>query len=307
MAILLGDNEYGKAECRVVRVVRDTPRHEIRDFTVSTSLRGDFAAAHTIGDQADVLPTDTQKNTAYAYAKEHARGEIEPYALVLARHFVDDVEPVRGARVEVAEHAWDRITVDGEPHDHAFVRRGQEVRTTVVTVDGQGDEKGDGSSAWVVSGLTGLVVLKSTGSEFSGFLRDAYTTLPDTDDRIMATSLTCRWRYADTDAAVDWRAAYDEIRATLLARYADVHSRALQQTLWEMGRAVLEVRPEVVEIRLTAPNIHHFEVELARFGVQSRGEVFHVADRPYGLIHATVVRDDAPPPGLAWRTSASVS
>ncbi len=299
MAIVLGDNEYGKAECRVVRVVRDTPRHEIRDLTVSTSLRGDFSAAHVVGDQSDVLPTDTQKNTVYAYAKQHALGEIEPYALALARHFVDDVEPVLGARVEVAQHAWDRITVDGRPHDHAFVQRGQEVRTAVVTVDGD--------SAWVVSGLTGLVVMKSTGSEFQGFLRDGYTTLPDTDDRIMATSLTCRWRYADADAAVDWRAAYDEIRATLLARYADVHSRALQQTLWEMGRAVLDVRPDIAEIRLTAPNIHHFEVDLARFGVESRGEVFHVADRPYGLIHTTAVRDDAPAAGPAWRTSASVS
>ena len=203
----MGPNQYGKAENRVVRIYRDTPRHEIRDVNVSTSLRGDFSDAHLTGDQARILPTDTQKNTCYAYAKEKGLGAIEDYALTLARHFVEDVAPVDGARVEVDEYTWDRIEVGGQPHDHTFVRRGQEVRTTVVTVDGTGDDQ----RTWVVSGLKDLVVLKSTGSEFRGFLTDRYTTLRETTDRIMSTSLVARWRYRATD--VDWDATYAEIRA----------------------------------------------------------------------------------------------
>ncbi len=302
MSIVLGPNQYGKAENRVVRIHRDTPRHEIRDVNVSTSLRGDFTAAHLHGDQSSVLPTDTQKNTCYAFAKSKGLGDrdgagaIEDYALTLARHFVDDVPPVTGARVEVAEYAWDRIVVDGAGHDHSFVRRGQEVRTCVVTADG----KASAQRVWVVSGLTDLMVLKSTGSEFHGFLRDEYTTLAETTDRVMATALTARWRHLGAEA--DWDAQYAEIRAILLATFATVHSLALQQTLWEMGKAVLEASPGVAEIKLSAPNKHHFVVDLAPFGLDNPGEVFHVDDRPYGLIQADVLRDDAGEPGLAWYT-----
>jgi urate oxidase len=296
MGIVLGANQYGKAENRVVRIYRDSPRHEIRDLNVSTSLRGDFSAAHLVGDQARVLPTDTQKNTVYAFAKQHGIGALEDYALALARHFVDDVEPVEGARVEADEYAWDRIDIAGEPHDHAFVRRGGEVRTTVVTVHG----KGSGQRAWVVSGLKDLVVLKSTGSEFRGFLTDGYTTLRETTDRIMATSLVARWRYLGTE--VDWDACYAQIRTILLERFAAVHSLALQQTLWEMGKTVLEARSDVAEIKLSAPNKHHFVVDLSPFGLENPNEVFHADDRPYGLIQASVVRDDAEDAGLAWYT-----
>jgi urate oxidase len=293
MGIVLGPNQYGKAETRVVRVVRDEPRHELRDLNVSTCLWGDFGAAHTVGDQARVLPTDTQKNTCYAYAKERGIDQIEDYALALARHFVDDVDSVAGARVEVEEYAWDRVVVDGREHDHTWVRRGGEVRTAVVTVVG--------ADAWVVSGLRDLVVLKSTGSEFAGFLRDRYTTLPETDDRVLATSLTARWRWAG--AVHDWRRACVAVRQALVERFAMVHSLALQQSLWEMGRAALQAEPAVAEVRLSAPNKHHFVVDLTPFGLDNAGEVFHADDRPYGLIQASVTRDDAPDAGPAWATS----
>jgi urate oxidase len=290
MAIILGPNQYGKAETRVVRVYRDTPRHEIRDLNVSTSLRGDFEAAHITGDQAAVLPTDSQKNTVFSFAGELGIGAIEDFGLLLAEHFIADSAAVSGARIEIDEYAWDRIDVDGRPHDHSFVRRGQETRTTLVTVDGGG--------AWVISGLKDLVVAKTTGSEFHGFRKDRYTTLPETDDRILATSLVAHWRYDAT--SVDWDASYTSIRALLLATFAGLHSLALQQTLHAMGRAVLEQHPEVAEIRFSAPNRHHFLVDLSPFGVANPGEVFHAADRPYGLIEATVLRDDGPDPGSAW-------
>jgi urate oxidase len=286
MGIVLGPNRYGKAETHLVRVYRDTPRHSIRDLLVSTSLQGEFEAAHVSGDQSAVLPTDTQKNTVFAYAKEHGVDQIEDFALRLARHFVSDTSSVTGARVEVDECGWDRIEVDGHGHDHAFVRRGQDVRTTTATVQ-------DGDRATVESGVKGLVVLKSTGSEFQGFLRDGYTTLADAADRILATSLEARWRYERPEG--DWSAGYSQTRAILLERFATVHSKALQHTLWEMGRAVLEARPDIAEIHLKAPNKHHFAVDLSPFGLGNPGEVFYAADRPYGLIEATVQRDDPNP------------
>ena len=298
MAIVLGPNQYGKAETRVVRISRDGSRHEIRDLNVSTSLRGDFADAHIRGDQAHVLPTDSQKNTCFAYAIEKGAGQIEDYALALARHFVGDIESVREARIEVEEYRWERASVAGAAHPHTFIRAGQDVRTTSVAVRGQGP----GQQAWVVSGLKDLVLLKSTGSEFAGFLKDPYTTLPETHDRIMATSLTARWRYA-TDSA-DWAGAHARTRQIMIERFAEVHSLALQQTLWEMGRAVLAAQPDVAEIRLSAPNKHHFLADLAPFGLENPGEVFYAADRPYGVIQCSVIREDAPPPGPAWESMA---
>jgi urate oxidase len=302
MAIVLGPNQYGKAETRVVRVYRDTPRHEIRDLNVSTVLRGDFAAAHTRGDQARVLPTDSQKNTVFAYAKEKGVGEVEDYALSLARHFVTDIAPVTGARVDVEEYRWERISVAGQAHPHAFARASSEVRTTAVTVTA-GDQA---PGCWVVSGLDGLVVLKSTGSEFHGFLKDRYTTLAEADDRILATSLTVRWRYqVPGGKPTSWDEAHAQIRQILLERFSEVHSLALQQTLWEMGKAVLEARDDVAEIRLSAPNRHHFLADLAPFGLDNPGEVFFAADRPYGLIQATVQRDDAEDAGPAWDSATA--
>jgi urate oxidase len=296
VSIVLGPNQYGKAENRVVRIYRDTPRHEIRDINVSTALRGDFSAAHLVGDQVRVLPTDTQKQTIYAFAKKVGVGQIEEFALALGRHFVHDTEPVEGCRIEIDEYEWERVSVGGVAHNHTWVRKGQETRTTILTIDG----KGSSGTETLVSGLKDLTVLKSTGSEFHGFLVDEYTTLEPTKDRVMATSLIARWRYIGTD--IDWGKTYGSIRQILLECFAEVQSLALQQTLYEMGKAVLEAHEEVAEIKFSAPNKHHFVYDLSPFGLENPNEVFHADDRPYGLIQATVLRDDAPPAGRAWDT-----
>ncbi|WP_394616170.1 factor-independent urate hydroxylase [Lentzea sp. JNUCC 0626] len=288
MAIVLGPNQYGKAENRLVTVSRNGSVHTIKDLTVSTSLRGDLADTHLTGDNAKVLATDTQKNTVYAFAKQAPVGEIEDFALRLGRHFVGSQEPISGARILIDEHSWDRI----EGNDHSFVQGSNEKRTTAVTVDG--------SSAWVVSGVRDLVVLKSTGSEFHGYPKDPYTTLKETNDRILATSVTARWRYVGTD--VDWAKSFAEIRSIMLKTFADKHSLSLQQTLYAMGEAVLQARPEVAEMRLSMPNKHHFLVDLSAFGLENDNEVFYAADRPYGLIEGSILRDDAPDAGLAWST-----
>lgn len=280
--IVLGANQYGKAECRLVRVTRDTAVHAIQDLNVTTQLRGDFAACHTDGDNSQVVATDTQKNTVYAFARDGV-GAPEDFLLRVGRHFVDEFAWVSGGVFSAEAFAWERIGVDGVPHDHAFVRSGRETRTTEVTLDGE--------ATTVVSGLKDCTVLKSTGSEFHGFPRDRYTTLPETTDRILATSLTATWRY--TGLGHDYDGLYAGIRDTLLSTFATLHSYALQQTIFEMGKAVLERYDEVAEVSLSCPNKHHFLVDLEPFGLDNPGEVFFAADRPYGLIQATVLREGA--------------
>ncbi|MCC2320621.1 factor-independent urate hydroxylase [Cellulomonas xiejunii] len=288
--VVLGANQYGKAEVRLVRVTRDTPVHEIEDLTVTTQLRGDFEACHTTGDNAHVVATDTQKNTVYAFAKRFGVGSPERFLLRLGRHFVDGFEQVTGGRLAADVHAWDRIAVDGEPHDHAFVRTGRETRRAVVQLDGD--------DVHVISGFTGATVLKSTGSEFWGFPRDAHTTLAETKDRVLATSVTAWWRWADAD--VDFEARYPVVRDLLLSTFAQVHSLALQHTIFAMGRAVLEACDDVAEVRLSCPNKHHFLVDLEPFGLENPNEVFYAADRPYGLIEAAVHREGDPPVPHVW-------
>jgi urate oxidase len=290
MAIVLGPNQYGKAEVRVVAVDRSTPRHELVDLNVSSSLRGDFTAAHTAGDNAHVLTTDAQKNTVFAFARDGI-GSPEEFGLRLARHFAGSYDWITGARVAVESYGWDRITVGGQPHEHAFRRAGAEVRTAVVTVDG--------GEAYVLAGLSDLVVLKTTGSEFWGFPRDRYTTLAETRDRILATAVTARWRYTTPD--VDFDGSFAGVRTALLETFAATHSLALQQSLYAMGEAVLERHPEVAEIRMSMPNRHHFVQDLSAYGLDNPDVVYHADDRPYGLIEGTVLRDDVPPADVAWQ------
>jgi urate oxidase len=290
MAIVLGPNQYGKAEVRVVAVDRSTPRHTLVDLNVSSRLRGDFAAAHTAGDNGHVLTTDAQKNTVFAFARDGV-GTPEEFGLRLARHFAGSYDWITGARVAVESYGWERIAVGGAEHDHSFRRAGAEVRTAVVTVDG-----GD---AHVLAGLSDLVVLKTTGSEFWGFPRDRYTTLAETRDRILATAVTARWRYTGTD--LDFDALFPSVRTALLETFATTHSLALQQSLHAMGEAVLERHPDVAEIRMSMPNKHHFLQDLSAYGLDNPDVVYHADDRPYGLIEGTVLRDDVPPAEVAWQ------
>jgi urate oxidase len=286
MAAVLGHNQYGKAENRVVRVFRDRDPHELVDYNVSVALSGGQEPAHLTGDNAPVLPTDTQKNTVYALATEDdVVAQPESFGIRLARHFVDETAPITWARVKLEMFPWSRL---GNPH--AFVRDGRHVRTASVTYDG--------ATTWVVSGVRDLVLLKTTDSEFRGYLRDRYTTLEPTSDRIMATSLLAQWLHTSHD--VDWGRSHDTVLAALQETFAGHHSLALQHTLYEMGSAMLAGQPEIAEARFSAPNRHHFVYDLARFGLDNDNEVFHADDRPYGLIEATVRRPDAPDPGQAF-------
>ena len=283
MTIVLGDNQYGKAETHVVRITRDGSRHDVKDINVSITLAGDFGETHLTGDNSKVVPTDTQKNTVFAFARDGI-GEVEDFAIRLARHFVSEFASVYRARVHIEEAGWDRI------QEQAFVRASAETRLATATCTDDG--------TWVIAGIDGMVVMKTGGSEFHGYIKDRFTTLPETTDRILATSVLARWRYSGTD--VDWKKSFEGVRRTLLETFARQHSLSLQQTLYAMGEAVLHALPDVAEIRLTMPNKHHFVVDLSPFGMANENEVFYASDRPYGLIEGSLIRDDAPDAGLAW-------
>jgi len=282
---ILGENRYGKAEVRVVHVDRGGEPHAIRDWNVSVSLAGDMREVHLSGANDRVLPTDTQKNTVYALAQQLGAVEPEVFALALARHFVDNQAGISRARIGLDSYGWTAIG------PHSLVRTGAEVRTVAVVHDEQ-------SGSQVVGGLRELTLLNTTDSEFWGFARDSYTTLAETTDRMLATSVEARWRFRGQEC--DWAAAYQRARQALLDAFAGTYSYSLQQSLYAMGCRVLAEVPELCEVRLALPNKHHFLVDLSPFGQPNDNEVYHAADRPYGLIEGQVLADDAPDAGPAW-------
>jgi urate oxidase len=287
-AVRLGPNQYGKAETRVVRVTRDGATHHLKDLNVSVSLSGDLDEVHLSGSNAHVLTTDTTKNTVFAFAKEHGIDSAEQFGIHLARHFVTSQEPLHRARIRIEEYAWERIGTPGEGR-HSFVRRGQETRLAQITYDAR-----DGGCWEVVSGIKDLVVMNTTDSEFHGFVKDRYTTLPETRDRVLATEVSGRWRFGWSDderPMPGWEESYAAVRAHLLGAFAGTYSFSLQQTLYEMGARIIEHRDEIDEVRFSLPNKHHFLVDLAPFGLENDNEVYFAADRPYGLIEATVLRE----------------
>ena len=276
----LGFNRYGKSAIRLVRVIRDGARHTVRDLTVAISLEGDFEAAHVAGDNAAVVATDTMKNTAYAFAREHLTGSIERFGHVLAHHFAAFPQ-VNRATVSIDEHRWVRIPTDDGPAPHAFLRSGDFVRTALIEAGTDGDV--------VTAGLRDLIVMKTARSAFRDFPRDELTTLPETDDRLMASRIAATWRYRE-EAGLDFDAAFDAIGATLLDVFAEHHSPSVQASIWIVGQAILERHPEVEEVTMTLPNLHHWLIDLTQFGQENEGEVFVPTTEPHGLIEATVRR-----------------
>jgi urate oxidase len=299
--IILGGNRFGKAEVRLVRIDRSQPRFAVPvDLTITSHLSGELDAVHLDGDNAGVLTTDAQKNTMYAFARDAPIESNAGFGLRLARHFVESVGSVSRAQIEILRHPWARLTADGGPAAHSFTRAGGPTLVTNVTYEA--------GRAWIVAGIQDLVVMNATGSEFKGYLKDPYTTLEETDDRILATEVQALWRYPDFEVAdrkhgpVDWEQSAEECQRLLLEAFAATYSKSLQQTLHAMGTRVLTERSEVAEIRLSMPNKHHYLVDLSRFGRDNPGLVFIAGDRPYGLIEGTVTRIQAPPPGPAWTT-----
>ena len=278
--IVMGRSNYGKSDVRLVKVNRDTDRHELTEARVDVDLEGDFEAAHVKGDNTGLLATDTMRNTVYALAKDHLTGDIEDFGLKLVDHFLEAGPKVTGVRIHFTEYLWDRIVADGREHDHSFVRTAGQRLATV-----SGDESG---TRQVEAGIDDLLVLKTTNSGWEGFLHEQYTTLPETDDRILSTVIAANWAYNITD--VSFGEAWRGVKETVLATFTDHYSPSAQNTLYRMGSAVLERFPEIERIHFSLPNRHQLLYDLGRFGMENDNEVFHASAEPYGLIEGTVER-----------------
>jgi urate oxidase len=276
----IAHSAYGKSRVRLVKVERHGERHDLTDLTVAIRFEGDFGASYVNGDNTEVLPTDTMKNTVYAFAAQGTLGEPEEFGQRLGRHFLERCRRAERVAIDLVHHLWNRIVTGDRAHPHAFLRDARAARTAHVSVTRD--------TSTIEAGLEGLVLLKSARSAFAGFPRDEYTTLAETTDRLLATSLSARWQYARAD--IPFGVSWVGVRQTLLEAFAAHDSRSVQHTLYAMADAVLASHDEVVRIHLAMPNKHHLPVDLAPFGLKNANEVFVATEEPHGLIEATVTR-----------------
>ena len=263
-----------------MQVRRRGDRHDLRDLTVAIRFEGDYDESYTAGDNRQVLPTDTMKNTVYALAARQPMHDPESFGIRLGEHFLGGNPRLRRVTVDLVEHHWRRIEIGEREHGQAFMRRGPDTR--IASVISERD------SLTVSAGVEDLLIMKTGQSAFSGFPRDEYTTLPETRDRLLATALTATWRYAEADLPFD--ATWRGVRDTLLRTFAEHQSESVQHTLYAMGQNVLDTVDVVSSITMVMPNKHHLPVDLTRLGLENRNEIFVATDEPYGRIEATLTR-----------------
>ena len=276
----LASHRYGKARVRVAKILRSKDRQSIVEIDVAAMLEGDFESSYTAGDNTKVVPTDTIKNTINILAKEKLGEELEPFAIALGEHFLKRYQQVRSASIEVSARDWRRMEVDGKPHAHSFVAGSDAKMFTRVecTRDSQSVE----------SGIRDFLILKSTGSGFENYPKDEFTTLPETADRILATSFSATWAFAKSPSS--YRDRNDKIISAMLKVFAHNYSPSAQTTLFEMGTAALQVCPEISRIELAMPNKHYLPIDLSRLGRENKNEIFTPTEEPYGQIEAVITR-----------------
>ncbi len=277
---MLTHTAYGKSAVRLVQVRRRGDRDDLRDLSVSIRFEGAYDASYIDGDNRDVLPTDTMKNTVYALAARHPVQDPESFGIRLGQHFLERNPKLQRVTIDLVEQQWRRVEIEEREHGQAFMRRGPDARTASVVAARD--------VVIVGAGVQDLLIMKTGHSAFSGFPRDEFTTLPETRDRLLATSMTATWRYAEND--VPFTATFRGIRDVLLRTFAEHDSESVQHTLYAMAQAVLDSLDIITSITIVMPNKHHLPVDLTGFGLDNRNEIFVATDEPYGRIEATLTR-----------------
>ena len=277
----LGDNRYGKSRVRLSRITRREDGHDFQEWTVRVLLHGDFESSFTEADNSKILPTDTMKNTVYSIARDSIAATIEEFAMELGDYLLNNNVQVSKASIEIDEKAWERMASDGAPEATTFKLGGPEMHTVKA-------EREKGASWSVTSGVDGLVILKTTKSAFTGYIKDRLTTLQPVTDRIFGTAATVTWDYsASSQPFAEVRA---RIISALLTEFAAHNSMSVQHTVFDMGKAVLAAAPEIARVTLTMPNLHHLLADLSPFGQDNPNHIFIPIDEPHGYIEATIER-----------------
>ena len=279
--IAVAENKYGKSRVRLIQVKRKAGWHDLREWTVETLLQGDFDSCFVEGDNSKILPTDTMKNAVYSLARNSAAGCMEEFAKELIDFLLHRNPQISAAEVSISEKSWEHLPSGGKLHPTTFIQASGEIQTAKVT-------RTQASDFSVTSGFENLVIMKTSGSAFEGYIQDSLTTLPPAKDRLLGTAMRASWSYTAGD--VEFSSLRVRVREILLSQFAGHESKSVQHTLYTMGKAVLENVAEIEDIELTMPNKHCLLVDLSRFGQDNPNEIFVPVDEPHGNIQARLRR-----------------
>jgi urate oxidase len=273
-------HQYGKAHVRVMKVTRHGAQHFLKELDVEVGLSGDFDASYTKSDNRLVVATDSMKNTVNVFAKKKLGMENEEFGIVLGEHFLKTYPQVKRVEINLSERCWGRIQVGGKPHAHAFTEKSPAKPFARIVCTKK--------DTLIESGIEELLILKTAGSGFEKFLRDEFTTLPETSDRIFATKLKATWTY--TKKPKSYFVTNEKILAAMLAVFANNFSPSVQVTLFQMGEAALKAAPQIEKVHLAMPNKHYLLINLSPFGLENKNELFVPTDEPHGQIEGSVIR-----------------
>jgi urate oxidase len=279
----LTHNTYGESRVRLLRVMRRGSVHELKDLTLSIHFEGDFDAAHTSGDNRKILPVNTMTNTVYVLARQYPAEAVEEFVLHIVEHFLTYNPQLSRIRVTASERPWSRILIAEKSHHSAFISNTGERRTVHITAARE--------HTILQSGIENLLVLKTTGAAFEGFLRDPYTTIQRSSNSVISADINTTWTYETSESEAPYSAAWHGIRKILLETFDNHEGRSLQHTVYAMGQAVLDNFEAVAEIRLTLADNLYSPVDLKPFGMENESEVFMPVEEPCGSIEATLRRE----------------
>jgi urate oxidase len=303
---MLTAHQHGKGQVRVMKVFRNGWRHEVRQFLVETHLIGPVDNAFLESDNSMIVATDTQKNTIFILAKQltEKTKSAEAFAKLIATHFINTYpNAVHECKVNVEEETWGRVFIDGKPHNHSFQKVGPNIGTAHCHAKRSlSGGRGAVVVARLIGGVKNLTILKTTKSSFENFIRDRYTALPETNERLLGTSVDSTWEYLPgaVHNCDDFEAVASRVRGEMLRAFAGpvktgVPSASLQETAFQMGKAVVNNVNEIMSITLRLPNIHNIPVDMKPFRLENKDhtgnpDVFWVTKEPFGIIQATVSR-----------------
>jgi urate oxidase len=279
--IALAENSYGKSRVRLGKVKRHPDHHDFREWTIEILMKGDFESCFVAGDNSRILPTDTMKNTVYSLARTSSADCMEEFGKELVAFFLKRNPQVSVAQATISEKSWQHLLAGGKAHPTTFVQSSSECQTAEIAAARNGPPS-------VLAGLENLVILKTAGSEFTGFIKDSLTTLPEATDRLFGTSVRARWSYSS--ATLPFADLRSRIREMLLSVFATHKSKSVQHTLYAMGESALANVPEIEDIELKMPNKHYLLADLSRFGQDNPNEIFVPVDEPHGAIEARLRR-----------------
>jgi urate oxidase len=258
-------HSYGKDAVSVYRIAGDN----LFSCEVRVIVRGTvFEASYTEGDNSMIVATDSMKNFVHMMGLEYQGDTLEDFVQLVGSRLLARYDHIEGVQVSAKQVAFERVRGNAmrRTYDAYAVAELDLDRTGVVSAR---------------SGWNGLHLIRLAGSSFAGFVRDEYTTLPETQDRPLFVHINLGWTNADLTKC----APCQDVRDVAVSAFCDISSASIQELVYQIGVQLLERFPEIATVDFYAENRLW---DAAQTGDDAA--VYTDARPPFGVITLTLER-----------------